>query len=53
MVYNLGNYRYKNFQIYKQIWWCFYKCIDKKPYSWKMGVRKINELCGIKENYVD
>ena len=49
MVYNLGDYRYKNFEIYKRTWWCFYKCIDKGPYSRMIGIRKVNELCGIKE----
>lgn len=53
MIYNLGRYRWKNFKIYKQVWWIFYKCIDEGPYSREMGVRKVNELCGIKEEETD
>lgn len=49
MIYNLGNYRYKNFKLYKRIWRFFYKCIDKGPYNYQEGVRKVNELCGIVE----
>lgn len=53
MIYNLGKYRYKNFKIYEQIWWIFYKCIDKGLYGVDVGIRKVNELCGIKEEEVD
>ena len=49
MIYNLKNYRYKNFKLYKRIWGFLYKCIDKGPYGYMVGVRKINELCGIDE----
>jgi len=47
MTYNLGRYRWKNFKIYEQIRWIFYKCIDKGPYSRDVGIRKVNKLCGI------
>ena len=49
MVYNLGKYRYKNFKIYKQVWLFFYKCIDKGPYVYIVGVNKVNALCDICE----
>ena len=53
MIYNLGKYRWKNFRIYKQVWWLFYKCIDKGPYSFEVGVRKVNDLCGVEREKVD
>lgn len=43
--YNLGNYRSKNGRIYKKVWWFIYKCIDKGPYNFMGGVRKVNDLC--------
>lgn len=48
-MYNLGNYRYKNLGIYKKVFWFIYKCIDKGPYSYLQGVKRVNELCGIIE----
>ncbi len=49
MTYNLGNYKYYKFKLYKKIFWFIYKCIDKGPYSYLVGVRKVNKLCGINE----
>jgi hypothetical protein len=49
MTYKLNDYKYKNGKIYKKILWVFYKCIDKGPYGYDVGVRKINQLCGINE----
>ncbi len=43
--YNLGRYRWKRSKIYEQVWWFIYKCIDKGPYTYMQGVRKVNGLC--------
>ena len=52
MDYSLGEYKYENLKIYKKTWWRFYKykCIDKTEYNEIDGVRRVNELCGIKNN---
>lgn len=49
MKYNVGNYRYNNGKIYKQVWWFLFKCIDEGPYNWKEGVKRVNFLAGIRE----
>ena len=49
MVYNLGNFRYKNGKIYKKVWWIFFRCVDTNHCSYLNGVRKVNRLCGIWE----
>lgn len=50
MPYNLGKYRLAdNGKIYRVRWWWFNKLIDSGTYSWREGVRKVNELCGIFE----
>lgn len=49
MIYNLGNYRYKKGKIYKKVFWFIFKCIDKGPYPYMTGVKKVNNLCNITE----
>jgi len=49
MVYNLGNFRYKNGKIYKKVWWFIYRCWDSDHCGYLDGVRKVNKLCGIEE----
>ena len=52
--YNLGNYRFKNYKIYKKVWWIFYKCISGyKTYNTYFGVKEVKKLCGIVEEKPD
>jgi len=53
MRYNLGDYRYDNFKIYRKWWWFFYLCIDEGPYPYIEGVVEVNRLCGIVEEPTD
>jgi hypothetical protein len=53
MRYNLGDYRYDNFKIYKRCLWFFYVCIDEGPYPYIEGVTEVNRLCGIVEEPMD
>ena len=49
MIYNLGEYRYKAGKIYRKTFLCFYKCIDRGPYGFMEGIRRVNRLCGVEE----
>jgi hypothetical protein len=44
MIYNLGNYRYKNGSIYRKVWWIFYKRIIQSNFNYLKGVRIVNNL---------
>ena len=45
MIYNLGDYRFKNGKIYHKRWWFIFKCIDKGPYTYLEGVKQVNTHC--------
>ena len=47
MMYNLGDYRYNKGKIYQRVWWIFFRCIDRGPYSYMEGVRKVNKLARV------
>jgi hypothetical protein len=49
MVYNLGRYRYKKGKIYQRVWLFFYKCIDRGPYDYLKGVKKVHFHCMLEQ----
>lgn len=57
MQYNLGKYKYEDYAIHEKRWsflfFSYWHCIDKGPYPYMMGVKKVNALCGIKDKKQD
>ena len=46
--YRLGNYVYKDFQIYKRVFGVFYSKVSSTLFSYQVAAREINKLNGIK-----
>lgn len=52
-VYCLGEYIYKNFNVYKKVLWIFRKKVTKKPLNYEQGIIEVHRLNGIERTTPD